>query len=189
MQFKWVFFGIIIIFCTLGTISVGYITYTSTPPSSSSTFIEVLKTMFLCLGGIGVIMPLYISAMDSIDDRKYNKIENTFSMLTKWDDPHLFSARKLTREIASTRSSISDDELINRINNEGELKQSFILVFNYFESIRFSILNDRIDKKQFRKSLGTVILDIIHRFKPFVKTLGEENIKDIEQLEKLLSDS
>jgi hypothetical protein len=138
-------------------------------------------------GGIGVIMSLYLSTMNAIENREYLKIENTFSLVTKWDDSHLFSARKLTREIKDERSSISDDELVQKINDNGELKQSVILVFNYFEYVRFSIINDRIITTQFKKSLGDTIVDIIYRFEPFIKTKGEQFTKDLKELKSLKS--
>ena len=131
-------------------------------------------------------MPLYISATNSIEGRENLKIENTFSLITKWDDSHLFAARKLTREIKDSRSSISDDDLIKKIKGDAEIRQSVILVFNYFEHVRFSIINNRIDTKLFKESLGSMIIDIYHRFKPFLATMGEQNIKDMDQLEKLL---
>jgi hypothetical protein len=51
MKYKWYLFWTIIGLCILGTVALGYISYTSIPPTSSSTFIEVIKTVFLCLGG------------------------------------------------------------------------------------------------------------------------------------------
>lgn len=186
MKYKWHIFWIIIFFCGLGTMALGYIAHKSPPPESSSTFIEVTKTIFLCLGGLGVILPLYINAINTIEGRESTKIENTFSLITKWDDPHLFAARKLTRDIKDKRSSISDDDLVKQIKENPELRQSVILVINYFELVRFSILNNRIDNGQFSASVGPVIIDIIHRFRPFFKSLGEEVIRDLEQLEGLL---
>lgn len=186
MKYKWHIFWAIIILCSFGTFGLGYIAYTSTPPSNSSTFIEVTKTVFLCLGGLGVILPLYINATNSIEGRAGEKIENTFKLIEKWDDPHLFSARKLTREIRDSRSSLSDNDLIERIKSSEELLQSVILVSNYFEQVRFSIINSRIDAIQFKTTLGPVIKDIIKRFEPYFKTLGQQNIDDLKQLEKLL---
>jgi hypothetical protein len=187
VKYKWHLFWAITILCGLGTIGLGYIAYTSAPPTNSTTFIEVTKTVFLCLGGLGVILPLYINATNAIEGRTGEKIENTFSLIEKWDDPHLFSARKLTREIRDARSSLSDDDLIAKIKNDDELRQSVILVSNYFEQVRFSIINERIDVKQFKSTLGSVIKDIIKRFEPYFKTLGQENLDDLKQLEKLLS--
>lgn len=77
--------------------------------------------------------------------------------------------------------------MIAKIKNDDELRQSVILVSNYFEQVRFSIINERIDVKQFKATLGSVIKDIIKRFEPYFKTLGQENIDDLKQLEKLLS--
>lgn len=188
MKYKWHLFWLIIVFCILGTSALSYIAYTSNPPSNSSIFIEVTKTLFLCLGGMGVILPVYINATNSIESRYENKIENTFTLLQKWDDSHFLAARKLTRELRSSRSSISDDELIEKINNNQELKQSVILLFNYFDQVRFSLSANRVDKVAFKSSLGAVISDIIIRFEPFIKTISNDaGVKDIEQLKKLLS--
>lgn len=186
MPHKWKIFWLIITLCSFGTIALGYISYTSTPPSSSTVFIETVKTIFLCLGGLGVILPLYINATNAIESRVSNKIENTFSLIEKWDDPHLFSARKLTREIRDSRSAISDDELVKKIKENEEMRQSVILVCNYFEQIRFSVLNDRIDAKQFSQTLGPVVIDIINRFMPYFKTFSDQHVKDLEQLKKLI---
>ncbi len=188
MKFKWQLFWLITFFCVLGTIALAYIAFTSNPPSGSTIFIEVTKTLFLCLGGIGVILPVYINATNSIEARYENRIENTFTLLQKWDDSHFLAARKLTRELKSTRQSISDNQLIEQINDNQELRQSVILLFNYFDQVRFSLTANRVDKVAFKSSLGAVISDIIIRFEPFIKTISNEaGIQDLEQLKKLLS--
>jgi hypothetical protein len=187
LKYKWHLFWVIIALCVCGTLGLGYIAYTSTPPSNSSIFIEVTKTVFLCLGGLGVILPLYINAMNSIESRAGEKIENTFYLIEKWDDPHLFSAIKLTREIRYARSSLSDDDLVKKIKDDDELRQSVILVANYFEQVRFSVTNNRIDVKQFKSTLGPVIKDILKRFDPYFKTLGQQHVDDFKQLEELIS--
>ena len=146
-----------------------------------------MKTVFLCLGGIGVILPLYINATNSIESRFAAKIENTFSLIEKWDDSHLFAARKFTREIGDSRASMSDDDLLKRIKGDAELRQSVILVLNYFEQVRFSAVNERIDVKQFKSALGSVIVNIIRRFEPFINDVGSEHAKDLKQLEMLLA--
>ncbi|TKK12362.1 DUF4760 domain-containing protein [Enterobacter cancerogenus] len=170
----------------MGTIGLACVAYTSVPPVGSSTVMEVIKTVFLCLGGIGVIMPLYVNATSVVEGRIINKIENTFYLIEKWDDPHLFSARKLTRDIGDKRDSICDKELIEKIKSDEELKQSVILVANYFEQVRFSLNNDRIDKIQFKSTLGTVIIKIIDRFMPYFNTLDKQHQADLIQLKELL---
>ena len=187
MKYKWHLFWSIIVLCSFGTLGLGYIAYTSTPPVNSSVFIEVTKTVFLCFGGLGVILPLYINATNSIESRIVDKIENTFSLIDKWDDPHLFSARKLTREIRDARSSLSDDDLVKKIKDDEELRQSVILVSNYFEKVRFSVINERIDSEQFKSALGPVIIDIITRFNPYFKTFGTQYMDDFKKLEELMS--
>lgn len=57
------------------------IAYNSPPPLGSSVFIEVTKTVSLCLGGLGVILPLYINATNAVESRMAEKIENTFRLI------------------------------------------------------------------------------------------------------------
>lgn len=183
MKYKWKLFWIIIGCCILGTIALSYIAYKSSPPSNSSTFIEVTKTLFLCFGGIGVILPLYINATNAIEARYDNKIENTFKLLQKWDDSHFLEARKLTRELKKEKFSTSDKDLISKIENDPDLKQSVILLFNYFDHVRFSFETDRINKDLFGSSLGLVITDIICRFDPYIQTIASDvGKKQLEQL-------
>lgn len=186
MKYKWEIFWAIVVLCLLGTFALGQIAYTSTPPSSSTTFIEVTKTVFLCLGGLGVILPLYIHATNAIEARASSIIENTFDLLAKWDDSHLFAARKYTREIKKKQSDISENQLLSDIKENQDLEQSIILIGNYFEHVRFSIKTKRIDVAVFKESLGVTILGITSRFKPFYKEQGQHVLKDIEELESLL---
>lgn len=186
MKYKWRLFWIIIAFCSLGTIGLAWFAYSSEPPVGSSAIMEVIKTVFLCLGGIGVIMPLYINATSAVEGRTVSKIENTFSLIEKWDDPHLFLARKFTRDIGDNRQYISDNDLIEKVKSNEDLRQSVILIANYFEQVRFSLLNDRIDSEQFRATLGIVIIKIIDRFMPYFNTLDKQHQDDLNQLKELL---
>lgn len=176
-----------IVFCLLGTCALCLIAYKSTPPSNSSVFIEVTKTLFLCLGGQGVIIPIYINATNAIEARINTKIDNTFHLLEKWDNPNLFSARKFTRDIKEARDTLSDVDLVGKIKSDDELKQSVILVSNYLEHVRVSIIYNRIELKMFKNSLGPVMKDIIKRFEPYYKEMGKEHLDDLKQLDKLLS--
>ncbi len=189
IKYRWEIFVAIILLYLLGTIALGYAAYQTPPPTSSSVFIEVTKTVFLCLGALGVILPTYINATNSLEARISDKIENTFRLIEKWDNSHLFEARKFTRDVKANRSKISDEDLIKDIESNEDLKQSVILVFNYFEQVRFSIVSNRIDKEQLKGTLGIVIVivDIIDRFKPFTDKIGGiQMTKDLDQLKASL---
>ncbi|HGU1636306.1 TPA: hypothetical protein ACM7BY_004793, partial [Escherichia coli] len=69
MKYKWHLFWAIIILCVIGTGGLAMIAYNSPPPLGSSVFIEVTKTVSLCLGGLGVILPLYINATNAVESR------------------------------------------------------------------------------------------------------------------------
>ena len=186
MSRKWKIFWIVAFLCAAGSAALIFIAGRTAPPASSSTFIEVIKTLFLCLGGIGVLLPLTLNAMNAVEQRDSDKIENTFDLLSKWDDSHLLAARNYTRKIKRQKSATSDDDLVKQIQGPEELEQSVILVTNYFEHVRYSIISKRIDVKAFKESLGATMISIIDRFWPYYALQPQETRDDLSSLKELL---
>jgi hypothetical protein len=187
MKSKWWIFGTVALLCLIGGVTLVYSALHTTPPQNSSAFAEAIKTFFLCLGGIGVLLPITLNVVNAIEQRRFDKIESTFNLLSKWDDSHLLAARSYTRKIKKEKSKISDDELISRIEGDDSLEQSVILVTNYFEHVRFSITNKRIDVREFKISLGQTLIEIIDRFWPYYKTKLAAACTDLESLKRLLA--
>jgi len=183
---KWKIFWTVAALCTAGSVALIFIASRTAPPTSSSTFIEVTKTLFLCLGGIGVLLPLTLNAMNAVEQRESDKIENTFDLLGKWDDSHLLAARNYTRKIRKLKSSICDDDLVKQIQESEELEQSVILVTNYFDHVRYSIKSNRIDVKAFKESLGSTVISIIDRFWPYYMLQSQETRNDLNELKNML---
>lgn len=182
IKHKWKIFLWINFLWVLGTLALGYIAYSSPPPGGSSKIIETVKIIFLSLGGLGVILPTYINAFNALESRSTAILENTFRLIEKWDDPLMFEARKFTREMKSRKSSLSDDELVNEIEGNPELKQSIILVLNYFDQIRISEETGRVNVALFNRSLGPVMQDYHHRFRPYVAKQGDQNLQDWDRI-------
>jgi hypothetical protein len=182
---KWkIFIGITILWL-LGTIALAFISYLPDPPTGSTKIIESAKMVFLSLGALGVILPTYISSINAIDERNTAILENTFKLVEKWDDPQMFTARRYTRELKKRKPTLSDEQLVKEIEADTDLKQSIILVINYFDQIRFSEKTGRIDCALFNKSLGYVMLDYHSRFRPWVETHGEDYLRDWDELRDL----
>jgi hypothetical protein len=192
MKLKWVLLSFVIIFYLFGIVGVGWHTYSITDPAKNAPSVETIKIVFIMLGGLGIIMPTYLNIWQSYetarmleDNTRRNKIENTFSLLEKWDDKALFDARRFTRELKDQKFQLSPDQIRDRIMNVPDLRQSVILLFNYFDLVRISIIHDRIDSKIVKQSLGPVALDICKRFEPWVETQPDKD--DVAELVKLLS--
>lgn len=162
----------------LGTIALGYISYTSSPPSGSTKAIEVVKMVFLSLGGLGVIIPAYLSAFSAFEQNETRKNENTFHILERWDDPLLFRAREFTRDLKIKKPNLSDTDLVKEIKDNKDLFQSVILVMNYFDRVRVSIESERVDAKILKEVHGPVFSNLYYRLLPFVKDIGSEYEKD-----------
>ena len=78
------------------------------------------------------------------------------SLIQRWDDPSLLAARRFTREIKDQRNSMSPDDIRGRISSDSGLRESVVLVFNYFDYIRLSLKMGRIDKGIIQESLGDI---------------------------------
>lgn len=185
----WRIFWSIVVLLGLASIGLTITAYATPVPENSSAMLEAAKMFFLCLGGSGVILSTYFSAVsiyfsskNIILQRKLNIIENTFELLSRWDDPHYLDARKWTRKAKEEKPDTSDNDLINKIKENEELKQSVVLVLNYLEHVRFSLETNRIDRKLFKRALGETLVDIAKRFEPYAKTLSQQNIEDLKEL-------
>jgi len=185
IKHKWKIFLWINFLWLLGTLALGYIAYSSPPPEESSKIIETVKIIFLSLGGLGVILPTYISAFNTIESRSTTVLENTFRLIEKWDDPLMFEARKFTREMKARKSSLSDDQLVAEIEGNPELKQSIILVLNYFDQIRISEETGRVNIALLNRSLGSVMQDYHHRFRPYVAKQSAQHLQDWDRILEL----
>ena len=170
----------------LAAIVVARTVYGSPAPPNSTQFFEATKAFLLCLGGAGVVLSTYFTAVNAFIQRRSDIIKNTFDLLTRWDDPHLFQARKLTRKYKALKDDTSNNKLVEEIEGNEDLKNSVILVLNYFEHVRFSLKSNRVDKSMFKESLGSTVIDIIDRFMPFAKKISQQTSDDLEDLKKRL---
>lgn len=186
LEKKWGIFLWMNVLWILGTIVLGYIAATSEPPTGSTKAIETAKMIFLSLGGLGVIIPAYLSAISAFEQNETRRNENTFHLLERWDDPLLFEAREYTRELKAKKPNLSDTDLIAEINGNKNLHQSIVLVMNYFDRVRISIESGRVDNKILKDVQGPMFEDIYQRLLPFIKSLGTEYEKDWTKTHDLL---
>lgn len=187
MRLMWIVFWVLATSMLLAAFVVARTVYGIQAPPSSTSLFEAIKAFLLCLGGASVILSTYFTAINAFVQRRTDIIKNTFDLVTRWDDPHLFQARKLTRRAKEARDDTSNNKLIEEIEKNEDLKNSVILVLNYFEHVRFSLKVGRIDRTLFKESLGVTIIDIIDRFMPFAKKQSEQVASDLEDLKKRLS--
>lgn len=186
MRLMWGVFWVVAAVLILAALVVARTVYGLPAPSNSTQFFEAAKAFLLCLGGAGVVLSTYFTAVNAFVQRRSETIKNTFDLLTSWDDPHLFQARKLTRKYKALRDDTSNNKLIEEIEGNEDLKNSVILVLNYFEHVRFSLKSNRIDEPMFKESLGPTVVDIVDRFMPFAKKINQQTFDDLDDLKRRL---
>lgn len=195
IKHRWTFFVIIILLYIALMVGMGINVWNFADGKESiSPLIEVVKFELIALGGLGVVLPAYLNASQSIietsqkeiEDRK-KIIENTVDLIQKWDDPSLLAARMFTRDLKDKKETLSDKDFCAKIQAEPKLRHSIILVFNYFDYIRISLESDRVDKEILKHSLGNMVIDIAERFTPWLKQQPKEMQADVDTLKKLLA--
>jgi hypothetical protein len=123
LKSKWFWLTVIIILWCLGGSVLVYQAHAAALPDQKT--LETIKTTFLVLGGLGVVLPTYLNIWQSVESGKYiidrtrfDITENTFRLIEKFDDPALTDPKSLCREMHSKRMDISDVELINKLASQ-----------------------------------------------------------------------
>ncbi len=153
--------------------------------------VELAATM---LAAAGVMLATYISyrqAKDALSrtaaERKRDKLEETFRLIEKWDDPHFLDARKLSVALGKEFKKTSPDDIVKKVDDDAELRSSVSLMLNYFDFIRLSIKHDRLDLEIIKKQLGPVAIITLDRFDAWIKTQNQIYQTDIAEFRRFLS--
>jgi hypothetical protein len=185
-RLMWRLFWIILICWILLIIGVSWATWSN---ATSDKLIETIKMIFIVVGGLGIVLPAFFSGWSTIqssnmasNDNKKKLIENSYDLITAWDDPSLLDARDYTRNMKKRIPDISANDLLREIEEDVGLQRSLALVFNFWEKVRISIKYGRVDSSLIEHQLGEIYLDMCQRFKPWIDKRSSEGIADIEEL-------
>lgn len=156
--------------------------------------IKMVETGATMLAAAGVMLATYISYRQSkdalsrtADKRARKKLEETFRLIEKWDDPHFLSARKLSVALGKESSKLSPDDVIKKVDEDPELRSSVALMLNYFDFIRLSIKHNRIDLEIIKAQLGPVALLTLDRFDAWIKKQASHYKKDVAEFRKMMT--
>jgi hypothetical protein len=197
MKLKWPILIAIIVLWICGTVGLLlHINFASTPtpsgaaiPTVPSGLIESVKIVLLMLGGLGVVLPTYLNVWQSLENNKmleeklrFDKVENSYKLIERWDTSNLFEARRFTRELKAAEKDLSPNQLIEKVEGNPKLKESVILVFNYWDGVRVSIKEQRVDAEVLRKVCRTAFCDMYKRFSPWIETQEQSYQNDLKEL-------
>jgi hypothetical protein len=156
--------------------------------------VKMVEVGAAMLAAAGVMLATYISYRQSKDalnriaeERARDKLEETFRLIEKWDDPHFLSARKLSVALGKESSTLSPEAVIAKVENDPELRSSVSLMLNYFDFIRLSIKHERLDLEIMRTQLGPVSIITLDRFNAWIKTQASVYQQDIAEFRKMMS--
>lgn len=156
--------------------------------------IKMVETGAAMLAAAGVMLATYISYRQSkdalnrtADERARDKLEETFRLIEKWDDPHFLSARKLSVALGKESNKLSPDAVIEKVENDPELRSSVALMLNYFDFIRLSIKHDRVDLEVIKAQLGPVALLTLNRFDAWITKQALHYQQDIAEFRKIMT--
>ena len=183
---KWVLSRWGLLVFTLLIAGFGFFTFSTTASNTGTTSNTILADIYYVVTVWGIIYTALVASHDYIqatklkhyqylEEKKERKLERAMALCSFMDDQHLRKARDYTRELRDSRSSISDDDLIAKIDNDGEIRKSVINMFNYWERVSLSIQNDIADSKYLYLYLSDVFLDQCIRFNPWLKNQAAIN--------------
>jgi len=183
----WLLIIVIVMMIGAGQASV----WLSQPEGQRLTkMVELGATM---LAAAGVMLATYISYRQSKDilnrnaaESKRNKLEETFRLIEKWDDPHFLAARKLSVALGKEFRTLSPEAVIKKVDEDPELRSSVSLMLNYFDFIRLSIKHERLDLEVIKRQLGPVAITNLDRFDAWIKTQAPIYQTDIAELRRFL---
>ncbi len=176
MKLKHIFFILFIILFIIAIIAIIAII------SSILFFLEELNPKDYLIISLSIVSSIIAVASACLNIIKFNNDEKnsiakaTFELIAKWDDEKLLRARKDTRTFRDkfekdkktyTLEKMQDDvyrEIIDENGNHKDesLRESLILVFNFFELIKYSCDKEIVDKEAIKKHLGKIIDDFIN---------------------------
>lgn len=153
--------------------------------------VELGATM---LAAAGVMLATYISYRQSKDalnrtaaKSNRDKLEETFRLIEKWDDPHFLEARKLSVALGKEFSTLSPEAVFKKVDNNPELRSSVSLMLNYFDFIRLSIKHERLDLETIKAQLGPVSIITLNRFDAWITKLPLVYQSDIAEFRKIMT--
>lgn len=99
----------------------------------------------------GFICAAFNFVISSSQNLLMQQYKNVWEMVQKYDSSYLLEARDYSRRITHKSSQISDDELIQQINDNEELRRSVIYLFNFWE-VLYGLIKVDMVSASFAKS-------------------------------------
>lgn len=156
--------------------------------------LETIKFIVISLAGFGVISSTFLNiwnaweASQNLNDKiSFDKTENSFNYIERWDNESLRAARDLSRNVKKQKRDLSDTSLLTEIRESESTERSVITLFNFWEEIHKSILHDRVNEKVLKDGFGQIYCDMYDRFKVWrddMKKKGD-NVKGMTALDEL----
>lgn len=161
---------------------------------AGARLVKMFEVGAAMLAAAGVMVATFISYRQGKDavardeeNKQRDKLEETFRLIEKWDDPHFLAARKLSVEIGKQSEKLAPVDLIARVEENADLRSSVSLMLNYFDYIRLSIKHDRVDVEILKQQLGPVAKITLNRFDAWIKKQGNPYLADVEEFRKIIS--
>lgn len=155
-------------------------------PAGSTQVYETAKFVFLSISAFGVLFSVLLSSFNSLeasiynqDKVKFDRTENSFKYMERWDAPSLKEARDLLRELVTEKNKLSANEVVVRIEGNDNEKRSVITMFNFFEEIELSLQASRCNDGYITQFFKYPYLKVYDMFLPWLDSNGKNGNKYI----------
>jgi hypothetical protein len=183
---KWSILGSL--FVTWAVFTAVYAAWFVVVPQGATAAFEITKFVFLSISAFGVLFSTLLTSFNSLEasqslqDRiNFDRTENAFEYLRRWDSQSLKEARDWTRKVGRDHSKRSPDKLCGLIEGDEDLQRSVITMVNFFEEIELSVQAGRVNADILKQGLACAYIGysgcigIYDRFRPWVDKYSDSS--------------
>lgn len=112
-----------------------------------------LGALFLSVNAFAVLVAAYMSVITAWrtsqmrqDQIRFDRIENAFAFIDKWDSPLYSEARDAIREMSKNPTGHAQDDVREKVLQDASLERSVIAILNFFGEIELSLKFDRANE-------------------------------------------
>ena len=122
--------------------------------NTEATVQEQLEFCAAVLGGAAVVYAGYYAGASLQVSVKQSRKDKAFEILHGFNEVDMAKTRRLVEKKLKDRSSITPDELYQRIMGDDELLGAITVLLGWFEDISIAVQEDHADEKVLYRSLS-----------------------------------
>lgn len=178
------------------TIIIGYKLFISTTLDRNN-LVQTLQCFSFIIAAYGVFFGCYYNISQKntkkkirILDAEFKKKEESFRLISRWDNEIILKARDFSRVLKRDQNNISPNDLIKLIEQDNEKASAITVLYNYAEHIKVAVKYDLVNPEIIGQ-VSEILESILNRFHPYIDKIIQDRpneIKSFQETKKILEE-